>query len=71
MKDLILSALSKFGKGPGFMAFAFVELGVAALLLRAGVGGTDIGLALGPINVALYGGGAWKAAAEARNGGGT
>jgi hypothetical protein len=62
--------LRLFGKGPGFMAFAFFTTGVTLLLRAQGVEVASLTGPLGVIAAGLYGGGAWKAAAEAKNGNG-
>lgn len=56
--DQLLLAL---GKGPGFLALAFVEVGLAALLVYNGFVLDSFVLALGAINVPVYGSGAAKA----------
>lgn len=62
--------VSALGKGPGFLLLALIEVAITAILLAKGIDGTGIAAALGAINIPVYGGGAWKAAAEAKNGGG-
>jgi hypothetical protein len=58
------------GKGPGYVALAVAELGVGAWLAARGADLSGFALVLGAVNAGVYGGGAWKVAAEARNGGG-
>jgi hypothetical protein len=69
MTTMFSDLLYSFGKGPGFVMFGFLQTLLAAWLLKTGIGGAEIGFAFGPIAVALYGAGAWKASAEAKNGG--
>jgi hypothetical protein len=57
------------GKGPGYVALAVAELGVGAWLAARGADLSGFALILGAVNAGVYGGGAWKAAAEAKNGG--
>jgi hypothetical protein len=60
--------LQKLGKGPGMMALAFTELILAYFLAKGGVDLNPYAVVIGAINVPVFGGGAWKAAAEAKNG---
>jgi hypothetical protein len=57
------------GKGPGYIALAFLEVAIAGGLLSRGIDGSAIAAAFGAINLGVYGGGAFKVASEARNGG--
>ena len=61
--------LKSFGKGPGFMAFAFFCAGGVMVLRAYGVEVASLTGPLGVIAGGLYAGGAWKASAEAKNGG--
>lgn len=63
--------LRGFGKGPGFMLFAFFTAGGTMLLRYKGVEVASLTGPLGVIAAGLYAGGAWKAGAEAKNGNGT
>jgi uncharacterized membrane protein len=54
------------GKGPGFVAFGLVQAGLIAYLLAHGVEGSGIGMAFTPLNLGLFGAGAWKAASDNR-----
>jgi hypothetical protein len=65
---LIAGAWRAFGKGGGFMAFAFFTAGGTMLLRARGVEVASLTGPLGVIAAGLFGGGAWKAAAEAKNG---
>lgn len=66
--ELVSRAGSSFGKGPGFMAFAFFSAGLLFLLRAKGIEVASLTGPLGVISGGLYAGGAWKAAAEAKNG---
>lgn len=62
------------GKGPGFVGFAVLQAALITFLLKNGVDGSAIGMAFGPLNLGLYGAGAWKASSDnksAANGNGT
>lgn len=61
--------LRLFGKGPGFMAFAFLCAAALFILTYLKVDVTPLTGPLSVLCVGLYGGGAWKASAEAKNGG--
>jgi len=65
--SLLEPALRTFGKGPGFLALAFFEV-AAGFIIAYYKPDALAGLAtvLGAVNVPVYGGGAWKAAAEAK-----
>ena len=60
--------LQKLGKGPGMMALAFTEVILAYFLSQGGTDLTGYALVLGAVNVPVFGGGAWKAHSEAKNG---
>lgn len=57
-------------KGPGYILLAFAELGVGTFLAARGADLSGFALILGAVNAGVYGGGAAKAMAEAKNGGG-
>ena len=63
---MIEQALRLFGKGPGFMAFAYLCATTLFVLTYLKVDVSGLTGPLGVVCAGLYGGGAWKAAAEAK-----
>lgn len=66
LRNLIASCMPDvLGKGPGFIAFAIIlSLQFSVLLAFFHVGGGTIAAAYGPLIVAVYGAGVWKAASD-------
>lgn len=69
MSEMLAAVWRAFGKGGGFMAFAFFCAGGTMLLRLKGVEVASLTGPLGVIAGGLYAGGAWKVASEAKNGG--
>ncbi len=57
-----------FGKGPGYVLLGFAEVACGTWLASRGADLSGFALILGAVNAGVFGGGAWKAAAKARNG---
>mgnify|MGYP001560333384 CR=1 FL=1 len=68
MPGVLEKAVRLFGRGPGFMGFAYLCAAALFVLTYLRVDVSGLTGPLGVVCVGLYGGGAWKAAAEARNG---
>jgi hypothetical protein len=60
--------LRLLGKGPGFAGFAYFVGAGLMLLTYLKVDVAPLALPLGVLCAGYYGGGGWKAAAEAKNG---
>ena len=60
---------SALGKGGGFTAIALTEVTAGFVLGYYSKDLVGFATILGAVNAGFYGGGAWKAAAEAKNGG--
>jgi hypothetical protein len=65
---LISNAGSGLGKGAGYVALAFFEAMLGAALAYFGKDLTGFAAVVVAVNAGVFGGGAWKAAAEAKNG---
>lgn len=60
---------SRFGKGEGFIFLAIIEVAIiVAVAIAQPEALANLTGPLGAVNIPVYGGGAWKAASEAKNG---
>lgn len=62
--------MAGLGKGPGYVALGFAEALAGAVLVYYGRDVSGYAAVVTAVNVGVFGGGAWKVSAEARNGGG-
>jgi len=70
LTELVARAGTGLGKGPGMVGLGFFEATLGAILAYTGKDLVGYAGVLTAINIGVYGGGAWKASAEAKNGNG-
>ena len=62
--------LIRLGKGAGYITLGFFEVSLGGVLAYLNRDLSGYALVVGAVNAGVFGGGAIKAAAEAKNGGG-
>ena len=68
LKAVLEYLFRSLGKGPGLTLVGLLQTGLGYTLALQGKDLAGFAYVVGAVNVGLFGGAAWKAAAEARNG---
>lgn len=65
-----MDILKLIGRGPGYILLAALQACIGGALALRGCDLSGYAMVLGAVNVAAYGGGAWKAHTDSRSGNG-